>query len=97
MVLEVALIDVLAGREEEFAAAYRKGHELLVTTPGCRSVRMTRGVESASRFVLLVEWDSVDAHLDNFRATDLFTGGPALLGPFFDGAPTVEHFLDVPA
>ncbi|GAB3857703.1 antibiotic biosynthesis monooxygenase family protein [Dactylosporangium cerinum] len=97
MVLEVALIDVLAGREEEFAAAYRKGHELLVTTPGCRSVRMTRGVESASRFVLLVEWDSVDAHLDNFRATDRFTQWRALLGPFFDGAPTVEHFVDVPA
>ena len=88
MVLEVALIDVLAGREEEFAAAYRKGREFLVTTPGCRSVRMTRGVESASRFVLLVEWDSVDAHLDNFRATDRFTRWRALLGPFFDGAPS---------
>ena len=97
MVLEVALIDVLAGREEEFAAAYSKGHPLLATTPGCRSVRMTRGVESASRFVLLVEWDSVDAHLDNFRATDRFTQWRGLLGPFFDGAPTVEHFVDVPA
>lgn len=97
MVLEVALIEVLAGREEEFAAAYRKGHELLASTPGCRSVRMTRGVESASRFVLLVEWDSIEAHLDNFRATDRFTQWRTLIGPFFDGAPTVEHFVDVPA
>jgi heme-degrading monooxygenase HmoA len=97
MVLEVALIDVLAGREDEFAAAYREGHPLLATTPGCRSVRMTRGVESASRFVLLVEWDSVDAHLDNFRATDRFTRWRALLGPFFDGPPRVEHFTDVAA
>jgi heme-degrading monooxygenase HmoA len=97
MVLEVALIDVLAGREEEFAAAYSKGHSLLATTPGCRSVRMTRGVESPTRFVLLVEWDSVEAHLDNFRATDRFTQWRALIGPFFDGAPTVEHFVDVPA
>jgi heme-degrading monooxygenase HmoA len=97
MVLEVALIDVLAGREDEFAAAYGKGHTLLATTPGCRSVRMTRGVESPSRFVLLVEWESVEAHLDNFRATDRFTQWRALLGPFFDGAPRVEHFIDVPA
>jgi len=97
MVLEVALIDVLAGREEEFAAAYSKGHPLLATTPGCRSVRMTRGVESPGRFVLMVEWDSVDAHLDNFRATDRFTQWRGLLGPFFDGAPDVEHFVDVPA
>lgn len=97
MVLEVALIDVLEGREEAFAVAYREARPLLASTPGCRSVRMTRGVESASRFVLLVEWDSVDAHLDNFRATDRFTQWRALLGPFFDGAPRVEHFTDVPA
>ncbi|MDG6102791.1 antibiotic biosynthesis monooxygenase [Dactylosporangium aurantiacum] len=97
MVLEVALIDVLEGHEEAFAAAYREGHPILASTPGCRSVRMTRGVETANRFVLLVEWDSVDAHLDNFRATDRFTRWRALLGPFFDGAPRVEHFTDVPA
>jgi heme-degrading monooxygenase HmoA len=95
MVLEVALIDVLEGREDEFAAAYRKAHEVLSTTPGCRSVRMTRGVESASRFVLLVEWDSVEAHLENFRATERFTQWRGLIGPYFDGAPRVEHFNDV--
>ena len=97
MVLEVALIDVVPGQEDAFAAAYVKGHEVLSTTPGCRSVRMTRGIESPSRFVLLVEWESHDAHLDNFRATDRFTQWRALLGPFFDGAPRVEHFIDVPA
>lgn len=95
MVLEVALIDVLEGLEDEFAAAYRKGHEILASTPGCRSVRMTRGIETANRFVLIVEWDSVEAHLDNFRATDRFTQWRALIGPFFDGAPRVEHFTDV--
>ncbi|WP_432828349.1 antibiotic biosynthesis monooxygenase family protein [Dactylosporangium sp. CA-092794] len=95
MVLEVALIDVLEGREDEFAAAYRKAQEILVTTPGCRSVRMTRGVESPSRFVLLVEWDSVEAHLDNFRATERFGQWRGLIGPYFDGAPRVEHFTDL--
>lgn len=97
MVLEVALIDIVAGREDEFAAAYAKGHEVLAGTPGCRSVRMTRGIESPARFVLLVEWDSVAAHEDNFRATDRFTAWRSLIGPFFAGPPVVEHFTDVPA
>jgi heme-degrading monooxygenase HmoA len=97
MVLEVGLIDVQEGREDEFAAAYAKASPILATTPGCRSVRMTRGVETPTRFVLLVEWDSVDAHLDNFRATERFTQWRGLIGPYFDGAPRVEHFLDVPA
>src|SRR5688500_932570 len=95
MVLEVALIDVLEGREDEFAEVYAKHRHILATTPGCRSARMTRGVESASRFVLLVEWDSIEAHLDNFRATERFTQWRAALGPLFDGAPRVEHFTDL--
>ncbi|MEV0732118.1 MULTISPECIES: antibiotic biosynthesis monooxygenase family protein [Polymorphospora] len=97
MVLEVALIDVVAGREDEFAAAYAKGHEVLATTPGCRSVRMTRGIESPTRFVLLVEWDSVAAHEENFRASERFTTWRSLIGPYFAGPPVVEHFTDVPA
>jgi heme-degrading monooxygenase HmoA len=97
MVLEVALIDVLDGQEVDFTAAYAEAYDVLASTPGCRSVRMTRGIESPSRFVLLVEWDSVDAHLDNFRATERFGRWRGLIGPYFDGAPTVEHFTDVPA
>ncbi|MEU4678182.1 antibiotic biosynthesis monooxygenase family protein [Micromonospora sp. NPDC023737] len=97
MVLEVALIDVLPGHEDAFAAAYAQGHPLLAGTPGCRSVRMTRGVESPSRFVLIVEWDSVEAHDENFRGTERFTQWRALIGPHFANPPLVEHFTDVPA
>jgi heme-degrading monooxygenase HmoA len=95
MVLEVALIDVLPGRQDAFAAAYRVGHPILATTPGCRSVRMTRGIESPTRFVLLVEWDGVEAHLENFRNTERFTQWRALIGQHFATPPVVEHFVDV--
>jgi quinol monooxygenase YgiN len=56
---------------------------------------MTRGVETPDRFVLLVEWDSVDAHVQNFRETDRFDQWRGLIGPFFAGPPRVEHFTDV--
>jgi heme-degrading monooxygenase HmoA len=97
MVLEVALIDIIPGREDDFAAAYAKGHPTLASTPGCRSVRMTRGIESPSRFVLLVEWDTVEAHERNFRSTDRFTTWRSLIGAYFADPPLVEHFIDVPA
>jgi heme-degrading monooxygenase HmoA len=96
MVLEVALIDVVPGQEDEFAASYRLGHPVLASTPGCRSVRMTRGIESPSRFVLLVEWDSVEAHDENFRQTERFTKWREFIGPHFAKPPVVEHFADVP-
>jgi heme-degrading monooxygenase HmoA len=95
MVLEVALIDVIPGQEDAFAADYRLGHPILAGTPGCRSVRMTRGVESPSRFVLLVEWDSVEAHDENFRRTDRYGQWRGHIGKHFAKAPLVEHFTDV--
>jgi heme-degrading monooxygenase HmoA len=96
MVLEVAQIEVLPGQEDAFAAAYAKGRELVAETPGCRSVRMTRGIETPSRFVLLVEWDSVEAHEVNFRRAERFGQWRALIGPYFAQPPMVEHFTDLP-
>ena len=95
MVLEVASIDVQPGREAEFAAAYRGVRELVASTPGCRSVRMTRGVESPTRFVLIVEWDAVESHEQNFRGTERFTAWRAAIGPYFASPPQVEHYADV--
>jgi heme-degrading monooxygenase HmoA len=95
MVLEVALIDITPGQESAFAGAYRQAKSILATTPGVHSVRMTQGIESPSRFVLLVEWDSVEAHNENFRATERFGQWRGLIGPYFAQPPVVEHFNDI--
>lgn len=95
MVVEIADINVAPGAEAQFIATYKRLSEIIATTPGCRSVRLTRGVESPSRFMLLVEWDSVDAHLTNFRAGPRYGEWRDEIGPFFVGAPQMEHFGDV--
>jgi quinol monooxygenase YgiN len=97
MVLEIADIDVRPGTEEEFVAAFLGARDVLASTPGCHAVRMARGVESPSRFVLLVEWDSVEAHEVNFRNTERFATWRAEVGPFFASPPRVEHVADVTA
>ena len=93
-VLEVALIDVTPGSEQAFSDAYAQARELVSQTPGFRSLRMTRGIETPTRFVLLVEWDAVAAH-EVFRASDRFSQWRALIGPHFAGPPHVEHFQDL--
>lgn len=94
MVLEVALIDVLPGYEEAFRASYALGRPHLAASPGCREVRMTQGLETPTRFVLLVTWDSVEAH-EAFRASEAFPAWRGHVGPHFAGPPRIEHFTDV--
>ena len=97
MVLEIAVIEVKPGEEDAFVAAYHRVRPEVAGTPGCLSVRMTRGVESPSRFVLLVEWASVEAHAVGFRGTERFTRWRAGIGPHFAAPPQVEHYTDVGA
>lgn len=97
MVLEVTLIDVLPGRADDFVAAYQLARPMIAGAAGCRSVRLKRGVESANRFLLLVDWDSMDAHERNFRRTERFAQWRALIGGSLAQPPLAEFFTDTPS
>ncbi|MCK9893270.1 antibiotic biosynthesis monooxygenase [Frankia sp. AgB32] len=96
-VLEIARITVRPGTELEFESAYRQARPEILGTLGCRSARLTRLIEEPSGFVLLVEWDSLDSHLRNFRESERFVRWRAALGPYFVDQPLVVHGRDVPA
>lgn len=95
MITEIADFAVLADRQEQFADAVRDGLALVAETPGFRTARLTRSIETPTRYVLLIEWDSVEAHTVGFRGSANFPKWRAIVGPFFDGAPTVEHVADL--
>jgi heme-degrading monooxygenase HmoA len=94
MVIEVAVFTAKDGHAEQFAQAYAQARDLIASSPGCRSVRMTRGVENPERFVLLVEWDTLEAHTVGFRGSERFTQWRGLIGPHFASAD-VEHVVDL--
>ncbi|MGH3796385.1 MAG: antibiotic biosynthesis monooxygenase family protein [Pseudonocardiaceae bacterium] len=95
MVLEIAELTIRPGEEEAFAAAYERAARLVRDSPGCLSMRMTRGIESPSRFVLLVEWESLTHHTEGFRESSSFRAWREELGPFFAESPRVEHAVDL--
>jgi heme-degrading monooxygenase HmoA len=95
MVLEIADFTVRPGTEDDFAAAVRAGVKYVSDTPGYVRAQLTHCVETPTRFVLLIEWESVEAHTVGFRESENFTRWRELVGPFFDGPPRVEHFDDV--
>lgn len=91
----MAVIEVTPGSEDAFTEAYAQVKHEVADTPGCLGMRMTRGLESPSRFVLFVRWESVRAHEENFRASDRFGRWRAGIGPHFAAPPQVEHYYDI--
>ena len=92
MFVERAEIPVKEGLEAEFAAAMEsRGTAILAAAPGCAKVTVGRGVENPGKFILLLEWDSVESHIA-LTKTPAFDEFKALVGPFFAGAANMEHF-----
>lgn len=97
MVLEIAELTIRSGEEDAFAAAYDRAAHLVGDSPGCVSMRMTRGIESPSRFVLLVEWENLTDHTEGFRGSPSFQSWRDEVGRYFAEPPRVEHMVDLPA
>jgi heme-degrading monooxygenase HmoA len=91
MVVERAEFVVKEGQETEFEAAMAEGVKLLGGAAGAKSVTLGRGIEAPSKFLLLIEWEEVESHTA-FTKTPEFDSFRKLAGPFFAGAPAMEHF-----
>ncbi len=95
MVLEHTLISVRPGSEEAFEAALLEARRIISASPGFRSLELHRGVESPDRFLLLVEWETLEDHVVGFRESEAFAAWRALIGPYFASPPVVDHFVPV--
>jgi heme-degrading monooxygenase HmoA len=91
MLLERAELLIKEGLEDDFAAAMKeRGIPLLASVPGVKSVNFGRGVENTNKFLLLVEWDSTEAH-SAFAKTPVYTPFRQVISPYSKGG-AMEHF-----
>lgn len=92
MILEVADLRIVPGQQAAFEAAVQRGIEVIAQAHGFRSARVHKGIESAERYLLMIEWDTLEDHTVGFRQGALFPQWRALVGPYFAQPPQVEHF-----
>ncbi|MEX6430279.1 MAG: antibiotic biosynthesis monooxygenase family protein [Ferrimicrobium sp.] len=94
MVIELATFHITQGQETAFHRAYLAARPHLAQSPGCRRADLRRVQEDASTFVLLVEWERIEDHLDGFRTSNAYIEWRRLLSPFFAVDPTVVHLIE---
>ena len=91
-ILERALFTIKPGTVNEFATAFASARKLLEASPGFQGLEMRQGIEAPDTFVLLVWWDSVEAHMEGFRESPAILEWRTLLSPFFAATPQMEHY-----
>jgi heme-degrading monooxygenase HmoA len=94
MILEVAEITIRPGTQFEFEAAIRRGVETVIAhSPGFRRYEVQHGIESPERYLLMIEWETLENHTVDFRGSPAFGRWRELVGPFFAQPPQVEHYV----
>jgi heme-degrading monooxygenase HmoA len=91
MIQEVAHIDIRRGEGEVFERAVREAGPIFRTAKGCRSAYLARSVENPDRYLLFVEWERLEDHIQTFWSSDGFRQWRELVGSFFQSVPAVDH------
>ena len=92
MILEVAVLDVIEGKEEAFQKDFAIAQRIISAMPGYVSHQLQRSIENSSRYLLLVNWERLEDHTEGFRGSAQYQEWKQLLHHYYDPFPEVEHY-----
>jgi heme-degrading monooxygenase HmoA len=92
MILEVAILNVIPGEQTAFESAFTRAAPILASMPGYIAHELRLCIENRSRYILLVQWQTIEDHTIGFRGSPAYQEWKALLHHFYDPFPTVEHY-----
>jgi heme-degrading monooxygenase HmoA len=92
LILECVIFSVKPGSELHFETGYESAKPHLRGAPGCRGVELRRGIENPSDYLLLVHWDRIEDHMEDFRKSESFLKWRAPIEPFMAAPPRMVHY-----
>lgn len=94
-VLEHVVLTIDPADAETYEAAFQEARPLIEGQRGCGGARMLRVMETPGRYVLLVEWATLEDHMTGFRSSPEYLRWRELLHHFYVIPPEVEHGTNV--
>lgn len=95
MVLEVAILDVKIGEEENFEKAFKVAQKIISNMDGYVSHSLQKCIENNSRYLLTVNWETLEDHTVGFRESKEYLKWKKLLHHFYEPFPIVEHYSKI--
>ena len=92
MILEVAILNITAGKQLDFQNAFSQAQLIISGMKGYISHELQKCVENDHQYILLVKWETLEDHTVGFRGSAEYQEWKALLHHFYDPFPTVEHY-----
>lgn len=92
MILEVAMLEVKKGLENEFEKDFKKASVYISSINGYLNHKLKKCLEQKNKYILLVEWNSLEDHIIGFRESEQYNYWKEILHHYYDPSPIVEHY-----
>ncbi|GAA3562797.1 antibiotic biosynthesis monooxygenase [Snuella lapsa] len=92
MILEVAILNIKEGLSEDFENNFQKAQGIISSMKGYISHELKKCLEHDNKYILLVNWESVEDHEIGFRKSVEYQEWKKMLHHFYEPFPTVEHY-----
>ena len=92
MIIELATLDVIPSQTKAFEQNFNQAQSILSSMEGYIHHELHKGIENPNRYILLVQWQTLEDHTIGFRQSKEYQQWKALLHHFYNPFPTVEHF-----
>lgn len=92
MVLEVAVLNVIPEKMNEFESSFVIAQEIIQKMRGYKGHQLQKCIEVSNRYLLLVNWDTLEDHTIGFRQSQEYLEWKTLLHHFYDPFPSVDHY-----
>ncbi|MBF0575481.1 antibiotic biosynthesis monooxygenase family protein [Dysgonomonas sp. GY617] len=92
MIVEVAILNVKEGREKEFERDFLLAGQYISAIKGYIRHSLRKCLEQDNKYILLVDWESLEAHTVGFRQSAQYLEWKRLLHAYYDPFPVVEHY-----
>lgn len=92
MILEAVILTIRPGQNAPFEEAFAQAQTIISASPGYLSHQLQKCLEIDNQYLLLVQWESVEAHEVGFRQSAAYQEWKKYLHHFYDPFPAVYHY-----
>ncbi len=95
MILEVAVLNIKEGFSEAFEITFQEAKTIISSMKGYVFHELKKCIEVENKYILLVNWETIEDHEIGFRKSEKYQLWKALLHDFYEPFPTVEHYRTI--
>jgi quinol monooxygenase YgiN len=93
VIVEIALLKARPDAVDAMRNGLTAARAVIARAPGCLGSVFYQGIEEPDSFVLRIEWESVEAHLEDFRKGPLLAEWRSHFYDLLAETPKVTHYV----